>query len=239
MKEFNIFKQKQYIKHHCLLVRRRKSWGAARGLRRCAPKRNGMYFYYISVKKQFLQKLRYKMVFTFAKCIEMFGSKYLIKKALAEGHLFRIAKGFYSESEHVLEVSLISAKYPKAVFTMNTAFYHYGLTDSVPEKYYLAAERGAKISDKSVALKFENSDILLLGAVQENLNGTMVTMYNRERMLLELIRNKTSMTFDYYKEFVLSYRRILDNLDMQLVQDYLPQMPKSDMIRKVLEAEVM
>jgi hypothetical protein len=67
------------------------------------------------------------------------------------------------------------------------------LTDSVPEKYYLAAERGAKISDKSVALKFENSDILLLGAVQENLNGTMVTMYNRERMLLELIRNKTSM----------------------------------------------
>lgn len=179
------------------------------------------------------------MVFTFAKCIEMFGSKYLIKKALAEGHLFRIAKGFYSESEHVLEVSLISAKYPKAVFTMNTAFYHYGLTDSIPEKYYLAAERGAKISDKSVALKFENSDILLLGAVQENLNGTMVTMYNRERMLLELIRNKTSMTFDYYKEIVLSYRRILDNLDMQLVQDYLPQMPKSDMIRKVLEAEVM
>jgi hypothetical protein len=67
----------------------------------------------------------------------------------------------------------------------------------------------------------------------------MVTMYNRERMLLELIRNKTSMTFDYYKEIVLSYRRILDNLDMQLVQDCLPQMPKSDMIRKVLEAEVM
>ncbi|MBO7549980.1 MAG: hypothetical protein J6T62_00435 [Fibrobacter sp.] len=179
------------------------------------------------------------MVFTFAKCIEMFGSKYMIKKALAEGRLFRIVKGVYSESEHVSEVSLISAKYPKAVFTMNTAFYHYGLTDSVPEKYYLAAERGAKISDKSVALKFENSDILLLGAVQENLNGTMVTMYNRERMLLELIRNKTSMTFDYYKEIVLSYRRILDNLDMQLVQDYLPQMPKSDMIRKVLEAEVM
>lgn len=202
-------------------------------------RRNDVYFYYNSVKIRFLQNLRKKMVLTFAKCIEIFGSKYLIKKALAEGRLFRIAKGFYSENEFVSEVSLISAKYPGAVFTMNTAFYHYGLTDSVPEKYYMAAERGAKISDKSVALKFENSDILLLGAVQENLNGTTVTMYNRERMLLELIRNKSGMPFDYYKEIILGYRKIIDNLDMQLVQDYLPQMPKSDMIRKVLEAEVL
>lgn len=201
--------------------------------------RNSVYFYYNSVKIKILQNLWKNMVLTFAKCIEMFGSKYLIKKALAEGRLFRIAKGFYSESELVSEVSLISAKYPGAVFTMNTAFYHYGLTDSVPEKYYLAAERGAKISDRSVALKFENCDILFLGAVQENLNGTTVTMYNRERMLLELIRNKSGMPFDYYKEIILSYRKIIDYLDMQLVQDYLPQMPKSDMIRKVLEAEVL
>ncbi len=189
--------------------------------------RNGVYFNYNSVKIEILQNLGNKMVLTFAKCIEMFGSKHLIKKALAEGRLFRIAKGFYSESEHVSEVSLISAKYPGAVFTMNTAFYHYGLTDSVPEKYYLVAERGAKISDKSVALKFENSDILFLGAVQENLNGATVTMYSRERLLLELIRNKSGMPFDYYKEIILSYRKIIDNLDMQLVQDYLPQMPKS------------
>lgn len=201
--------------------------------------RNSVYFYYNSVKTKILQNLGKNMVLTFAKCIEMFGSKYLIKKAIAEGRLFRIAKGFYSESELVSEVSLISAKYPGAVFTMNTAFYHYGLTDSVPEKYYLAAERGAKISDKCVALKFENSDILFLGAEQENLNGATVTMYNRERMLLELIRNKSSIPFDYYKEIILSYRKIIDNLDMQLVQDYLPQMPKSDMIRKALEAEVL
>lgn len=201
--------------------------------------RNSVYFYYNSVKMKILQNLGKNMVLTFAKCIEMFGSKYLIKKAIAEGRLFRIAKGFYSESELVSEVSLISAKYPGAVFTMNTAFYHYGLTDSVPEKYYLAAERGTKISDKCVALKFENSDILFLGAVQENLNGATVTMYNRERMLLELIRNKSSIPFDYYKEIILSYRKIIDNLDMQLVQDYLPQMPKSDMIRKALEAEVL
>ena len=88
-------------------------------------------------------------------------------------------------------------------------------------------------------LKFENSDILFLGAVQESVNGATVSMYNRERMLLELIRNKSNLPFDYYKEIILNYRKIVDELDMQFVQDYLPQMPKADMIRKVLEAEVL
>lgn len=198
-----------------------------------------VYFYYNSVKTYILQNLGNKMVLTFAQCIEMFGSKYLIKKAITEGRLFRIAKGFYSESKDVSQASLISAKYPKSVFTMNTAFYHYGLTDTIPEKYYLATERGAKNSDIRIVLKFENSDILFLGAVQEKANGATVTMYNKERMLLELIRNKSNLPFDYYKEVILNYRKVVDELDMQLVQDYLPQMPKADMIRKVLEAEVL
>ena len=122
---------------------------------------------------------------------------------------------------------------------MNTAFYHYGLTDSIPEKYYIAAERGAKNFDERVVLKFENSDVLYLGVVQEKINGITVIMHNRERLLLELIRNKFSMPYDYYKEIILNYRKIINELDMQLVQDYLQQIPKAKMIRKVLEAEVL
>ena len=200
---------------------------------------NNVYFRHNSVKICILQNLRKYMILTFAQCIEKFGSKYLIKKAITEGKLFRIEKGVYSESERVSEVSLISAKYPKAVFSMDSAFYHYDLTDSIPEKYYLAVERGAKISDKRIVLKFENSDILHLGAVQENLNGTMVAMYNRERMLLELIRNKSNTPYDYYKEIILNYRKIIDDLDIRLIQDYMEQMPKAELIRKVLEAEVL
>lgn len=179
------------------------------------------------------------MILTLAQSIKKFGSKYLIKKAIDEGRLFRIEKGFYSEKKHVSELALISAKYPKAVFSMDTAFYHYNLTDTIPEKYYLAVERGAKTSDKRVVLKFENSDILYLGAVQEVFDGTAVTMYNRERMLLELIRNKSKTPFDDYKEIILNYRKIIDKLDIRLIQDYMEQMPKADMIQKVLMLEVL
>ena len=88
-------------------------------------------------------------------------------------------------------------------------------------------------------LKFENSDILYLGAVQEVFDGTAVTMYNRERMLLELIRNKSKTPFDDYKEIILNYRKIIDKLDIRLIQDYMEQMPKADMIQKVLMLEVL
>ena len=202
-------------------------------------RQNYVDFYPNSVKSCILQNLGNKMILTFAQCIKKIGSKYLIKKAVAEGSLYQIEKGFYSESEHVSEVALIAAKFPKAVFSMNTAFYHYGLTDTIPEKYYLAIERGAKSSDKRVVLKFENSDIMHLGAVQEKFNGAAVTMYNRERMLLELIRNKTNTPYDYYKEIILNYRKIIDKLDIRLIQDYMEQMPKADLIRKVLESEVL
>ena len=210
------------------------SWAAPLILRQ-----NNVYFHHNSVKNLVLQNLGNKMILTFAQCLKQFGSKFLIKKALTEGTLFRIDKGLYSESKQVPEISLISAKFPKAVFSMNTAFYHYNLTDTIPEKYHLTVERGAKCSDSRVILKFENSDILFLGTAQEKINGTAVTMYNKERMLLELIRNKAKTPYDYYKEIILNYRKIIDELDIRLIQDYMEQMPKSEMIRKILESEVL
>ena len=44
--------------------------------------------------------------------------------------------------------------------------------------------------------------------------------------------------FDYYKEILGNYRKILHELDSQLIQDYLPQFPKSNMINQALQLEV-
>ena len=41
----------------------------------------------------------------------------------------------------------------------------------------------------------------------------------KERMLVELIRYKSKLPYDYYKEIVLNYRRILPTLDVQEIQD--------------------
>lgn len=180
-----------------------------------------------------------KMAITYKKCIEEFGSNYQVLKEMSLGRLYLLEKGVYSKKKYESDVAIIAAKYPKAVFSMEFAFFHYGLTDTIPDKYCLVTERHSRqISDARVVQRYENSNILRLGAVQIELDGACVTIYNRERMLLELLRNKNVLPFDYYKEILGNFRKILHELDTQLIQDYVPQMPKSKMIFKALQLEV-
>ncbi len=180
------------------------------------------------------------MILTLKPCLEKYGSKYLMQKAIAQGRLFRLDRGVYSDKKKESEMAVVSKKYPHAVFTLNSAFYYYGLTDSIPEKCYLATRRGAKkIIDSQIVQKFENSDILYLGTVQVEYKGASITMYNRERLLLELLRNKNSLPFDYYKEILLNYRLAVQDLDLQLIQDYIQKYPKAAMIEQALQLEVL
>lgn len=180
------------------------------------------------------------MLFSYAQIKEKYSSQYQIDKVLKDGKLFQIEKGIYSDKKHENELSVISFKYPNAVLTLNSAFYFYNLTDTIPEKYYLATERGAsKISDSRVIQKFENSDTVQLGAVETLENGGKIHIYNKERLLLELLRNKSKLPFDYYKEVLNSFRKIIDTLNMQDIQDYAYELPKSRMIMEILQLEVL
>ena len=69
--------------------------------------------------------------------------------------------------------------------------------------------------------------------------GATIRIYDKERMLIELIRNKKALTFDYYKEIIESYRRIVQTLDIESLQDYIPAFPKQNYIWKAIELEVM
>lgn len=41
-----------------------------------------------------------------------------------------------------------------------------------------------------------------IGKSQINYNNVQINIYNKERMLIELIRNKNTIPFDYYKEII-------------------------------------
>ena len=88
------------------------------------------------------------MLYTYGECKLKFGSDYQIKKAITDGKFYRKEKGVYSDEKYVAELEIISLKYPKAIFTLNSAFYYHGMTDVIPDYYYLQTIRGAaKIKD--------------------------------------------------------------------------------------------
>ena len=57
-------------------------------------------------------------------------------------------------------------------------------------------------------------------------------------MLIELVRYKSKLPFDYYKEVLLNYRKILPQLNIQKIQDIALEAPKSNKILEILRLEV-
>lgn len=179
------------------------------------------------------------MIYTYAECKEKYKTDYELRKVLATGELKKVRRGIYSDEVHESDLAVISRTYPYAVFTMNSAFYYHGLTDTIPRAYYLMTDKDAtKIKDENVIQYYDNNDSLELGQETKKYNGTDIRIFSRERMLVELIRNKSKIPFDYYKEIISSYRRLVYDLDIQAVQEYAVSLPKSKLVMNTLQLEV-
>ena len=136
-------------------------------------------------------------------------------------------------------MAVLAFKYPNAIVTMNSAFYMHGLTDVVPDGYDLATDRdAAKIHEKSVRQYFVPGYFFHQGVEKLNLKGYEVPVYSRERMLIELIRYKSKLPLDYYKEIILNYRKIMPGLNVQQIQDLALESPKSGKVLETLQMEV-
>lgn len=174
-----------------------------------------------------------------AECLEKYGSDYLVEKRIEEGKLFKVIKGVYSEKKYVPEMAIFSYKYPKAVITMKSAFFFHGLTDVIPDECDLASKRDStKIKDKRVKQYFVSDNFFDVGIEEVDYKGYDIRIYNKERMLIELVRYKSKLPFDYYKEIIQNYRKMLSKLDIQKIQDYALMAPKSNKVLEILQMEV-
>ena len=179
------------------------------------------------------------MLYSYKECKQRYHTDYALRNALVSGELIKISRGVYSDNGKEHDLSVIGKTYPYAVFTMNSAFYYHGLTDTIPRKYYLITDKdSSKIKDSRIVQYFDNSDSLGLGTEQKEYNGSTIKIFNRERMLVELIRHKKKLPFDYYKEIIANYRKLLYQLDIQAVEEYAEKLPKTKLVMETLRMEV-
>ena len=180
------------------------------------------------------------MLLSYKECLERYGTDYKIKKSVQNGELFVKEKGLYSDKRYVPELEIISKKYPNAIITLNSAFFYYGLTDAIPDFYYVATRKSSrKISDTRVKQIYENSEAFEMGKTTIEYDGVDIVIYNKERLLVELIRNKRKMAFDLYKELITSYRKIVHEMDITVVTEYAYELPKTNMVMETLRLEVL
>jgi len=184
-------------------------------------------------------KLVIIMIQTHKELEKQYKSDYQIKKAIADGKLFKIEKGLYSDERFAHPLEVIGKKYPHAIFTMDSAFYFHGLTDVIPDKNYIAVKRdSAKIVSSNIVQVFVLEKLLGVGKTTIIFDGVEINIYNKERMLIELVRNKKRMAFDYYKEIVNSYRKKINELSVQDIEEYSRKFDTEDYIFRTIQEEI-
>ena len=179
------------------------------------------------------------MTYKYNEIIKKYKTRTKLKKALEEKEIYHIKNGIYADEKIVDPLIIYCKQYPKAIITMDSAFYFYHLTDVIPDRIYLATDRKSYvIKDENIFQLFLPKDILLLGNTTLDLKDGTINIYDKERLLIELIRKRKQISFDYYKEIISNYREIADELDMYKIEEYLTFFKNGEGIFEIMQREV-
>lgn len=179
-------------------------------------------------------------VLTYEDALQQTGSRSALEGKVENGELYRVDRGIYASSAHPDPLVLAHVLYPEAIITMDSALHAYGLTDVAPEKVHLATAREAtRITRPGYRQYFVKKDLLSPGAIEVDMGHGAVRMYDKERLLVEVMRRQASLPLDYYKEIIGSYRRMVEELDMRLVEDYMALFKRQDAMFDILQREVL
>ncbi|MEG0794218.1 MAG: hypothetical protein RSF02_01950 [Bacilli bacterium] len=180
------------------------------------------------------------MVYNYKEVLNKYGSTYQLGIAITKKEIMKIEEGIYSDKEYSNEIEILTKKYPNAIFTMNNAFYFYDLTDVIPRKYYLAIQKNRKkINYPNVEMVYMSNEFFEVGKVQLDIgNGVIVNCYDKERMLIELIRNRKKIPYDYYKEILNNFRERAETLEIRKIEEYLNYFKNKNNIFEIIRNEV-
>ena len=179
------------------------------------------------------------MLYTHNEIKNKYKSTYQIRKALENKEIYKIEKGIYSNVPNVHYLAVIMKKYPYGVFTSYSAYYYHNLTDAIPNKIYLSTNRNSsKISSNKIQQLRMKDEFYILGKTQIDYEGVKINIYDKERMLIDLARNKNQIGYDLYKEIISNYRKLANSLDTQKIEEYLQYFVNGDKIFEIIQDEV-
>ena len=137
-----------------------------------------------------------------------------IKNALKKNKIYKIEFVLYSVKRVNSKLEIISKKYDKYIFNSDSTFFYWGLIDNIPENYYFAIKSGyQKIKDDNIVQTYMDDKYFDIGDTFIKYNNIKIRVYDKERMLIELVRNKKNIPYDMYKEIVNNYRKIIESLN--------------------------
>ena len=126
-----------------------------------------------------------------------------------------------------------------AIFSYDTALYFLGLCETVPSIYHITVCRGynGKLNHvDNVKLHFVKKEIFELGKIEiKSPQGQIITCYNAERCICDLLKNKDKEDLETVKYAITEYLQDKQNRDLPKLVEYSKRLNVEDEVNRYLE----
>ena len=153
--------------------------------------------------------------------------------------LERISRGVYADaSAFPDEMVLLQRRYPKAVFSHDTALYLHDLTDRDPVPLTVTVDssyNAGSLRDQGILVHYAKPEWYALGITNvETPQGGMVRAYDKERTICDAIRRRAAMDPAMFRQAIRDYARSKDK-NLGRLSEYAKVMNMESRVFEVME----
>ena len=139
-------------------------------------------------------------------------SRPTIKKYVDNGYLEQVCRGVYVLADDIAdEYAVLQLRSKQAVFSHGTALFLWGLSDRTPHVYDITIPQGANLSklkrdNKNLRCHYVQQVVYELGITEvQSPQGATVKVYDKERCICDLIRDKEQMDMQIFTQAIKDY----------------------------------
>lgn len=146
-------------------------------------------------------------------------SRTVIKRYVDSGLLERIRKGIYAPADSDIdEFALLQVQCSSLIFSYGTALYIWGLTDRIPHTFDISVPHGENISrllrdNQKIKAHYVMKEFYDLGITEtQSPQGGLIRLYDKERCLCDLIKDKNQIEKQLYVQAIRDYFKVRPNV---------------------------
>ena len=139
-------------------------------------------------------------------------SKDRFYKFIKDNNYEKVGPGMYASRDDIVdELLVLHKRCPKGIISHDEALYYYGLVDREPLSHTITVYSGfnaSRLIKSGYTVYYVNKDLLNIGKVNVINNfGNEIPMYDLERTIIDLIRNRSKFEIQDFTTALKTYAK--------------------------------
>jgi predicted transcriptional regulator of viral defense system len=151
-----------------------------------------------------------KTIYTRPELLNLGMSDTLIRTLIHENIIQRIQPGIYTTQKSETDTEyMLQLQYSKCIISHESALYHLGYSERIPEKISVTVPRHfgtSRLKNKNLRIRYCKPELIFYGISEMNtIYGNTISVYNLERTICDIILHYQSIDIEIANKAIRKY----------------------------------